>query len=210
MRERWLRFCGEMQDEGACRAIFEVLDALYAHPRRIYHNLDHIADCLRQFDTARSLARDPWVVELAIWTHDCIYEPGRSDNEKLSARIAKMIGHELGMPATSIDRIGDLVMATHHPTGSDAAMPTGDEALVADVDLAILAAGPEDYDRYAAAIHVEFGFVPDTEYRAGRAKFLRGMLARPSLFATAEFRERYEETARANLEREIAVLESEA
>ena len=48
--------------------------------------------------------------------------------------------------------------------------------------------------------------VPELMYRRGRSEILRGFLNRPSIYQTAWFRQRYENAARANLERALATL----
>lgn len=204
MRDRWLSFCGSIGAEGPARALYETIEALYAHPRRMYHNLDHIRECLDIMDEVGS-ADEPVGLELAIWLHDCIYEPGRPDNEPLSAEVAIMFGHELGLSDDLVKRVQALILATRHsaPPGPG----QGDDDLIADIDLAILAAEPENYDRYAAAIRVEFGFAPDEQYRKGREGFLRSLLARERIYQTDHFRVRAESRARGNIEREILGLE---
>lgn len=203
MREQWLTFCRGLGVEARAQALYETIEALYAHPRRMYHNLDHIRECLDAFERVGG-AEEPVGVELAIWLHDCIYEPGRSDNESLSAEVALMFARELGLSGPLAARVQKLILATRHTSG---VVLTGDEALIADVDLAILAAEPDDYDRYAAAIRVEFGFAPNETYRTGREAFLRSLLARPEIFRTDHFRVQAEHRARENIEREILSLE---
>ncbi|MCC6677645.1 MAG: hypothetical protein IT436_10920 [Phycisphaerales bacterium] len=204
MRERWLTFCRAIGADGPARALFETIEAMYAHPRRMYHNLDHIRDCLDVFDDVGG-AEEPISLELAIWLHDCIYEPGRPDNESMSAEVAVMFGRELGLSPAVVARVQDLILATRHTAESEPG--TGDAGLIADIDLSILAAPPEAYDRYAAAIRVEFGFAPDEDYRKGREAFLRALLAKPEIYRTDIFRVRCESKARANIEREILGLE---
>ena len=80
-------------------------------------------------------------------------------------------------------------------------------ARLVGVDLSILGREPQAYDRYAAAIRQEYDHVPEALYRAGRARVLQGFLAGP-IYADPEFARRYEQQARANLEREIASLTS--
>ena len=48
--------------------------------------------------------------------------------------------------------------------------------------------------------------MPDDAFRAGRARILRGFLARPSVYSTPHFRNRYEQPARANLLRSLERL----
>jgi predicted metal-dependent HD superfamily phosphohydrolase len=60
----------------------------YSEPHRHYHNVQHIEECLREFEFGQHLAADPAAVELAILFHDAIYDPRRSDNEEQSAQLA--------------------------------------------------------------------------------------------------------------------------
>jgi predicted metal-dependent HD superfamily phosphohydrolase len=53
----------------------------------------------------------------------------------------------------------------------------------------------------------EYDHLPHDVFVKGRADVLRGLSAKPRLFHTAYARERWESAARANLERELAVLE---
>ena len=104
---------------------------------------------------------------------------------------------------------------THRPADDDA-----DGCALSDADLAILAAPPERYAEYVAAVRREYAHVPDAAFRAGRAAILRDLLAKPHLFHTAYAREHWEATARANVQprarpliasrREVATSESEA
>jgi predicted metal-dependent HD superfamily phosphohydrolase len=50
----------------------------------------------------------------------------------------------------------------------------------------------------------EYADIPDETFWRGCKEILRGFLARPSVFATSGFRERYEERARENLAWTIA------
>jgi predicted metal-dependent HD superfamily phosphohydrolase len=57
----------------------------YSSPERYYHNLAHIQDSLSVFNQTSSLAAHSEEVELAIWFHDAVYDPRRSDSEQRSA-----------------------------------------------------------------------------------------------------------------------------
>ena len=65
---------------------YERITAMYAEPHRHYHNRQHIADCLTEFDHVREVAVEPDAVEFAIWFHDALYDPCAGDNEALSWR----------------------------------------------------------------------------------------------------------------------------
>ena len=97
--------------------------------------------------------------------------------------------------------------ATHQlpPLGDEKA--TNDAALFLDMDLAILGAEADVFDAYEEAVRREYGWVEEPMWRAGRAAVLTNFLARPHIYHTAEFRQRFEPRARQNLKRALAALE---
>lgn len=206
LRGRWLAFVARVGttniDATEADALFFAIEALYAHPPRAYHNLTHIAACLDVLDAHRALASQPEAIELALWLHDCVYVPGRTDNESRSATIAAMFARGLGIEPRAIDDISAWIIATKH--GSPPA--SGDEALVLDIDMAILASPGEQYAAYTRAIRAEFAFASDEQFRAGRAAFVRAMLVRPSIFHTPLLATEFEAAARANLDCELSTL----
>ncbi len=182
---------------------FDILVSLYDTPPRAYHNLHHIADSLAVFDTARRLADQPDALELAIWLHDAVYQPERSDNELRSADAAGMIAALLGAHAPLIATVRSLVLVTRH----DEPAPPGDHALMADIDLAVLAGDPDHYADYVGAIRREFAFATDAHFAAGRHAFLERMLARQRVYLTPFFFSEREQRARSNMTRELLDIE---
>ncbi len=79
--------------------------------------------------------------------------------------------------------------------------------MLCDADLAILAAEPGRYAEYVAGVRREYPHVSDADFAHGRAAVLRDLLAKPTLFHTESARRRWEQAARANVERELADLE---
>ena len=79
-------------------------------------------------------------------------------------------------------------------------------AILISIDLSTLGAEPARYDAYAAAIRKEYAHVPESDYRAGRARVLKQFAARPFIFPDAGFAEAYDRQARENLARELAAL----
>lgn len=143
-------------------------------------------------------------IEIALWFHDAIYDTHRHDNEERSADWAR---DELLGAGAAVDvaaRVHALVLATRHrepPEGNDA-------RLLVDADLSILAAPPDRFAAYEHQIRQEYDWVPEPEFRAAREKFLRGMLARPSIFNDSAMRERHEAHARRNIEESLRGLRS--
>jgi len=209
---RWERVCAALAQteapagdtvQSAAQLLWHILAALYAHPPRVYHTLEHVAACLPWLDEARPRMGNVVGVEFALYLHDSVYVPGRADNEARSADVAAMFLTRLGPIAVRHERaVTQLILATRH----DGTVLAGDAALLADIDLAILGSLPDNYDAYAAAIREEYGQVDDARYRAGRAQFLRRLLQRARIYHSAWGAECFEAAVRANLGRELAQL----
>ena len=175
------------------------LIAAYAAPHRHYHNLAHIEDCLDKLARIDGLsAAEREILTEAIWWHDVIYDPARSDNEELSAQLAEQ--HVAPHLRGEVGRLIRLTK-THQVEPADRL-----GAILISIDLSILAVDPPRYDAYAAAIRKEYSHVPDDAYRTGRADVLRRFAARPVIYPDADFARACEQKARDNLAREIASL----
>ncbi len=181
--------------------IFDRLVAAHSEPQRAYHTLEHIAETLRVAGRLSDFANDPRAVQLALWFHDAIYDPTRSDNEASSAELARAWLVPVGVPNAILDRVAELILATAH---AEFAEPGADTAVILDADLAILSAEPSRYARYAADVRREYSWVDDAAFRAGRGKVLRSFLDRPRIYRTSRMYEVAEPAARANLAAELA------
>lgn len=185
-------------------AVREELIQRYGEPHRRYHTLAHIEDCLSQLAACDDLTRtDRAMLEAALWFHDAIYDPARSDNEAASAHLAAERLRAEGVDQTMIAEVSRLILLT-----AGHAVDPGDHlgARLVSIDLSILGADPHRYDSYAGHIREEYAMVPEPLYRAGRAAILRRFLDEPVLFADPVWAQRLDASARANLTREIAVL----
>jgi predicted metal-dependent HD superfamily phosphohydrolase len=173
----------------------------YAEPHRAYHTAGHIAEVLRWFDWAaeRTGWREPVDVYLAIVFHDAIHEPLASDNEARSAALAR------DAVAASPRTQALIELTARHATLTLADVEGDDDAAqFLDCDIAILAAPPDRFDEYDAAIAAEYSAVPTDKFRHGRGAFLRTLLARPRLFLSALFHAELDRSARGNLSRILA------
>ena len=178
------------------------LQECYAEPHRAYHTLQHIHECLTQFQGARQQADRPAEIDIALWFHDAIYNPRHSNNETLSAEWAREAVLQGEVEATIAQRVYDLIIATQHQ-----AEPTGNDAcLLVDVDLSILGAEPERFDEYELQVRDEYRWVPAPMFRKSRGKILRGFLTRERIYRTDDFADRLEQQARSNLARSLARL----
>lgn len=192
---------GATADPADVRAAHSDLIVRWSQPHRHYHNLSHLNAVLGHIDELGGSD----AARLAAWFHDAVYNPARDDNEAASARLAEAMLTELGVPRPLVDRVVRLVLMTaeHKPDLDDA-----DGRILADADLAILAAAPADYDAYARAVRREYAHVRGSDFRRGRSAILRGLLDRDQLFLTAHGQAHWEQPARANLARELALLDS--
>lgn len=178
--------------------------ARYAEPHRTYHTVAHLAACFATLDLVAHEAERPAEVALALWFHDAIYEPTRTDNEARSGALARQCLAAAGVEDAVTARVEALILATRH---ADVEL-VGDALVVVDVDLSIFGASAEVYDAYARGVRCEYAWVDEARFRAGRASFLRGLLARSRIFGTRTLGARLEAPARANLRRELARLDS--
>ena len=139
-------------------------------------------------------------MELAAWFHDGVYD-GRPDAEERSAAWAETA--LAGRDPDLVAEVARLVRLTesHRPAEDDR-----NGCALSDADLAILAAPPPRYAEYVADVRREYAHVSDDDFRAGRAAVLADLLAKPRLFQTTYAQERWEPTARANVEAELSRL----
>jgi predicted metal-dependent HD superfamily phosphohydrolase len=135
--------------------------------------------------------------------HDVIYDPRAIDNEEQSADYARSALERLGIDQTFISKVEAYVLCTKtHQI--DPSLPYS--AAMIDADLAVLSADASEYEEYAKAIRIEYGFVSDEDFRVGRTKVLQSFLGRNSIYHVADYRDEFEAKARENIAREIASL----
>jgi predicted metal-dependent HD superfamily phosphohydrolase len=190
---------------GANADVEPILDSVlqgWREPHRRYHGLDHLRDCLARLDESPAAGKDRDLAEAALWYHDLIYQAGAADNEARSAARARADLRGGGAPEAVVDEVARLVQLTDH------AVPPADPlaALVCDVDLSILGRPAEEFEEYARRIREEYRQVPDSLWRAGRARVLASLLSRDPLFRTEHFQRHYETSARRNLRRALELL----
>ena len=183
-------------------ATIEQLLANYSDPGRFYHTVKHLEECFSYLDHSRHLATYPAEVELALWFHDAIYDTHSKDSEERSASWAADVLWESGARPEVVRRVRELVLATKHD-----AKPIGaDTCLLVDIDLSILGAPTERFDEYEAQVRQEYHWVPEVQFRDGRQKILRALLARGNIYSTELFRSSLEANAKSNLQRSLTHL----
>lgn len=196
------------------------LEKRYRERHRYYHRLKHIGhflEVLHQLCLPNTPRHDQ---RLAAFFHDAIYEPRRHDNEERSAQLAYDFLSAVGLEKRFAPAVNCLIMATAGHNINEAleaaakiadAKPTRRAiAQFLDSDLAILGAAKQPYDTYCRNIAREYSHVSPKKFAAGRAAFIRSLIAGKSkrLFQSSLGYSLYESTAQANLSRELDRLES--
>ena len=175
----------------------------WSEPHRRHHNTDHLRSVLKAVDDLADQANDPHVVRLAAWFHDAVYAGSPGQDERASAELAALMLPNLGVAATQIAEVMRLVelTETHVPPPGDA-----DGAVLCDADLAVLGGEPDSYAAYAAAVRKEYEHIPDEQFRTGRIAVLERFASRDPLFHTTTAQNRWEQTARRNIDTELSLL----
>ena len=203
-RERFISLWGRCVLPGAHTdggAVYEEIARRYAEPHRRYHTGSHIEFCLRQFDRASGHMDNADAVELALWFHDLIYDTDAADNELKSAQRFLETGEDQ-LDSDLCRVVYDLILVTIHST-----LPARpDEKYVVDIDLSSFGLPWPEFKRDSVSVREEFAHVPDAEFFPKQIRFLNALLARPSFYFTAFFRERQEKTAQENIRRYIEEL----
>ena len=188
------------------RAIHQRLLDGYGETHRHYHTLDHIEHCLAMFDLCRHLVGRPDALELAIWFHDIILQPGRHDNEARSADYYLELSAG-AHPQETRQLVHGLIMATLHNGDS---IDDDDGIYMVDIDLSSFGLPWQDFLRDSRAIRAENPQLSDSQYFLNQTGFQRSLLARPRFFHSDFFYQRLEKQARANLARYFEHLDNSA
>lgn len=193
----WQR-CVDSPPSPHAHAVYARLTGELSAPGRHYHNLGHIRDCLQRLDAVRPLIAQPDAVELGLWFHDVLLTPGAMDNERRSAVL--FVSFAAGARNALRGTVARMILATRHHRPQ-----YGDRAFIVDIDLAGLAAPWDEFMHTGDLLRQEFAQQSDEAYYRSQVRFLKSLLARRTLFATAHFRDRCEAAARANLQRLLAL-----
>ncbi|MFK7803098.1 MAG: N-methyl-D-aspartate receptor NMDAR2C subunit [Anaerolineae bacterium] len=204
VKNRWFELTSYFFTDETADLLWQQLEALYSEPQRAYHNLEHITDCFNKLDEAADLVHNRLPLELAIFYHDVVYDPKASGgkNEQDSAIFADTALSRAGLPNSEIAVVQHLILDTQHRDISQSA----DGRLLVDIDLTILGADEDRFQRYEKEIRAEYSWVEEESYRAGRSAIMQGFLDREKIYQTGYFYEKYEATARKNLQGLIASL----
>ena len=192
-----------VQDEKLVAELWAEIVIQYSAKSRHYHSLAHVENLLKQANAHQAAIEDFEVLQFSIWYHDIIYKATRKDNEWQSAEKAKIRLAQLNLNSKRIERCAAQILLTQNHQVEHA--PLDDQYLI-DFDLSILGSDWDTYEEYAKQVRKEFKIYPKFLYRKGRKKALKAFLARPRIYSTPVYYEKFEANARANLQMEMDKL----
>jgi predicted metal-dependent HD superfamily phosphohydrolase len=195
----WLRVSAD-QPANAERICQSLLDH-YAEPGRHYHTIGHVNHCLGQARLMAELLPDVNALDLAIWFHDCVYDPLARDNEARSAALFRELAAPVMKPSLVHD-VERLVLVTQ----AGQAPRQADESYMVDIDLSSFGLPWDLFLADSLAVRAERPHLSDNQYAVQQALFLNGLLERESVFSTEFFRVRYEDVARSNIGRYLGFI----
>lgn len=181
---------------------------------RYYHNFDNIQEKFRHYENVKSILRDPDAVALALFFQYFEYDPKSVDSAEKNVEHFQKFADQAEIPKDSPLRakvLNLLEAAAIHSTEAhktDGTYGNEDCHYFLDIDVAILGTDPESYNEYTTLIRKEYEFLPDNTYKSLRLKILQSFLLIPNIFATKEFREKFEAQAKDNIRKEVENLKS--
>ncbi len=218
---QWLyaSFVDAMEEIGvsASRAELDLeardLIARWSASDRCLHTVHHLINILAHLDELAATAHDPDVLRVAAWYHGAVLNrwlsvrPRNTDpvaGESESIDMARTHLGQLGVSDDVIDRVVELLLflARHRAPRADL-----DAQVLVDADLASLAAPPQEYKRLRENLRAELADLSDIEYFQARSAVIQRLLAFDSIYQSP-LGESWESAARANLQVELAKIES--
>ncbi|XP_013406972.1 prolyl 3-hydroxylase OGFOD1 [Lingula anatina] len=209
LEQVWQRIVGS--SEQAMTLLPDIIDC-YSESHRHYHTIHHIINMLKLWSSHQQHLKQPLLVALAVIFHDVIYDPKRDDNEERSAEFFKKFAREMRLPSEESELVsGWIVLTKSHKTPVHATpgfYGKEDWHYLLDFDMAVLGWPDEDYEKYSDQIRQEYIHIPSEHFNSRRVQVLQSFLQIPNIYATKEFRDKFEVQARKNIQEEIRRLQN--
>lgn len=202
MKHVFLELLSQYTVAATAETLWQELELAYTHKNRYYHNLTHLQNMYAELAPLQLHINDWDTVLLALFYHDVVYSATKNDNELKSSKMAISRLRSINFAAIRTSFCHELIMATkHHETTGN-----NDIDLFTDADLSILGMPWPVYEAYCKGVRNEYSIYPDIIYNAGRRKVLQHFAEKETIFKTNYFKERFEDSARLNISKEIKFL----
>ena len=196
---------------------WEALDAGYTERHRAYHSWQHVAGLFEKLGEFSDLSTRADIIAMSAFWHDVVYRTQNHDGTQRPDYENVRESAELFRKYTLLNQpdaaaVYDLIMATanHLQARADTqhyAGFAGDLDLFLDLDLSSLASPWEQFVEHFNAIRYEFSWVPELGFYSKQIQILENFAKDDvQLYRRAETREKWRDTARANLMRCITGL----
>ena len=184
--------------------MIEIAKTLYKINDLAYHNLDHIHRMLNDAQMLCAAQNLPFTheLELAVWYHDVIYKPNRSDNEYNSALLFEVIA-ETTNEDVDVEVVSNLINLTAKHSQS-LELNNDYEMIMLDADVLSLGSHNRLYLINSENIRKEYDHLSDVEFDLGRQNWLISLLTKDRLFYTEYAYNNFEASARINLKKELS------
>ncbi|AXG74647.1 hypothetical protein DVK85_10555 [Flavobacterium arcticum] len=189
-------------DKNVIEELWTEIETKYSNSKRHYHTLKHLENMYNELTQCHELINDWDTILFSLFYHDIIYNATKKDNEEKSAIIAIERLNTIGFDKERISNCNKQILATksHITTGDN------DTDLFTDIDLSILGSNWENYTEYYRQVRKEYSIYPDILYNPGRKKVLQHFLDMDYIFKSSYYRDKYEDIARNNIAKELALL----
>lgn len=201
LKEKFLDLIRKYSDnENYNSECWREIEKKYSSKTRHYHNLEHLENMITELKNVESQVKNLDTLLFAIYYHDIIYKPTKSNNEHQSALLFKKRISETSF-ANLRECLAQIEATKEHKLATD-----NDTNILLDLDLSILGKSPKEYKKYCENIRKEYQIYPDFMYRKGRIKVLKSILELDSIYKTDFFKQEYENQAKENLRFELNQL----
>jgi predicted metal-dependent HD superfamily phosphohydrolase len=187
-------------DKDLVLKLWQEIEFAYSKPKRHYHTLSHLENVYQHLQHVKDKIKNWKAILFALFYHDIIYIPTKSNNEEKSAELSAKRLQELGISNASIKITVQLILATknHEPSTNE------DINYFTDADLSILGESWDKYKEYQSNVRKDYRVYPDLIYKAGRRKVLERFISMPQIYKSDFFNNLFEQKAKDNLEKEKA------
>ncbi|OFQ25114.1 hypothetical protein HMPREF2946_04970 [Actinomyces sp. HMSC062G12] len=186
----------------------------WSAPERQMHNLRRLMGTLTHIDEIATLAHDPDILRVAAWYHGAFLNKAleiKLGGFQANFAATRCIDHahsrltSLGVPDEVVARIDELIafLTRHRAPRTDF-----DAQVLVDADLACLSCSPQEYKKLRSALRAELSELDDLHFVKARRGLVKKLLSYKTIYQSP-LGSAWEDTARANLEAELARLERE-
>ncbi|XP_062553076.1 uncharacterized protein LOC134218183 [Armigeres subalbatus] len=173
----------------------------YAQPNRHYHNEEQMIRRKVEHLSGASLC-----LQLALLFQYYHFDAGK-DCVKENCDALKEFLVEAKLENKALENNVLRLLGDVSVESSD--LPDEDVSYFQDLDLSILGYSAEDYKLYTEQLRKEYSSMETSSYNKMRLKILQTFNCIPFIYATTEFGDKFEKTARDNIETEIKELKSQ-